>query len=584
MLTGSYMIASGNPRADGPRGGGGVTPATHRARPVPHRRPALPFTRCSRPTAQTGTGYLVRKNVGVRVCKLLARLCRAATAALGLAGMAATAGTETAPPNIVLVLTDDQGWGETGYNGHPTLRTPNIDALAAAGITLTRFYAASPVCSPTRASLLTGRSNDRTGVLDHGYRLRHAETTLPEALAAAGYATGHFGKWHLNGLRGPGVPLLAEDTHGPGAAGFETWVSTSNYYDDHPMLSRQGVFTNLEGDSSEAAMGEAIAFMRAAVARDRPFFAAVWTGAPHLPWTSIYADDPALAHLDEEVRAHHGEILGIDRSVGRLRAFLRDAGIAEDTLVWFQSDNGGLAAGGPAATGGLRGSKGMLYEGGLRVPSAVEWPGRIPAGSRSSVPVGSVDFLPTVSALAGLPAEVYPAPLDGADVSGLLTGGTFDRGAPLYFRYRNGLVALDGDTKLMIPDLSRPDDMALYDLGADPAETRDIAAERPETAQRLQARAMAWSAGVEASLAGADYGPDAVAEMPRPPVWTGPSDLYRPLSEALNVTLPRRVPGLPAVFRRPDVAAVTAMATGAAGLSGLALGWWLLRRRAGRRG
>jgi len=175
-----------------------------------------------------------------------------------------------ARPNIVLLLADDQGWGETSYNGHPTLQTPHIDALAGAGLTLSRFYAAAPNCSPTRAALLTGRSNDRTGVLDHGYRLRHEEVTLAETLAAAGYATGHFGKWHLNGLRGPGVPILAADPYGPGAAGFETWVSSSNYFGDDPMLSRNGVFVTLQGESSEAITAEAIGFMRGAAAAGRP--------------------------------------------------------------------------------------------------------------------------------------------------------------------------------------------------------------------------------------------------------------------------------------------------------------------------
>lgn len=504
---------------------------------------------------------------------------------MALAGLTSTAAAQSAePPNIVLILSDDQGWGETSYNGHPTLQTPNIDALAAAGMTLTRFYAAAPVCSPTRASLLTGRSNDRTGVLDHGYRLRHEETTLAQALSAAGYATGHFGKWHLNGLRGPGVPLLAEDPYGPGAAGFDTWVAATNYYDDGPMLSRNGVFATLEGDSSEATMREAIAFMRQAADRDQPFFANIWFGAPHLPWTSVHEDHPSLAGLPEDLRDHHGEIIGIDRSVGALRAFLREAGLADDTLVWFQSDNGGLEEAGEAATGGLRGYKGSLYEGGLRVPSAVEWPGRIPTGSATSVPLGSVDFTPTVSALTGVPDETYQAPLDGVDVSDLLMDagtGRFERGAPLYFRYRDGIVALDGDMKLLIPDIAQPD-LALYDLGADPGEQTNLATERPDVASALHEAAIAWNTEVEASLAGADYGETVNAWPLQPPLWTGRSESYGQLARALSVTLEHPEPGLRTTFQRREVLVVVSAGMGAAGLLGLAIGIVFQRWRAAR--
>jgi arylsulfatase A-like enzyme len=119
-------------------------------------------------------------------------------------------------PNIVLIMTDDQGWGQTGYYNHPVLETPHLDAMASNGIRFERFYAAAPVCSPTRASVLTGRSNNRTGVLQHGYALNQQEKTIAETLKNAGYSTAHFGKWHLNGLRGPGVPILIEDTHSPG--------------------------------------------------------------------------------------------------------------------------------------------------------------------------------------------------------------------------------------------------------------------------------------------------------------------------------------------------------------------------------
>ncbi len=148
-------------------------------------------------------------------------------------------------PNIIFVMADDMGWGETGYRGHPVLKTPNLDAMAASGLRFERFYAGGPVCSPTRASVMTGRTHDRTGVLSHGYGLRLQERTIAQALQQAGYVTGHFGKWHLNGHRGPGAPILKDDPRHPGVFGFDEWVSVSNFYDINPLMSRQGTIESL---------------------------------------------------------------------------------------------------------------------------------------------------------------------------------------------------------------------------------------------------------------------------------------------------------------------------------------------------
>ena len=154
-------------------------------------------------------------------------------------------------PHIVLLMADDQGWGQTGYYNHPVLKTPNLDAMAAAGLRFDRFYAGAPVCSPTRASVLTGRTNDRTGAESHGYALRRQEITIAKMLHDAGYVTGHFGKWHLNAMRGPGVPILKTDDHHPGEFGFDRWISVTNFFDRDPIMSRRGEFEQFQGDSSE---------------------------------------------------------------------------------------------------------------------------------------------------------------------------------------------------------------------------------------------------------------------------------------------------------------------------------------------
>ena len=168
-------------------------------------------------------------------------------------------------------MTDDQGWGQTSYYNHPVLETPHIDAMASNGVRFDRFYAAAPVCSPTRASVLTGRSNNRTGVFQHGYALNKQEKTIAETLKNVGYSTAHFGKWHLNGLRGPGVPIPIEDTHNPGKFGFDHWLTVTNFFDIDPLMSENGSFVNLKGNSSDIIVREALKFIEEKSKQNQPF-------------------------------------------------------------------------------------------------------------------------------------------------------------------------------------------------------------------------------------------------------------------------------------------------------------------------
>ena len=200
---------------------------------------------------------------------------------------AAAAAEPPARPHIILVMADDMGWGETSYNGHPLLKTPHLDAMAAAGLRFDRFYAGAPNCSPTRATVMTGRNNDRAGVENHGYALRRQEKTLPRALRDAGYATAHFGKWHLNGFRGPGAPVLATDDHNPGEFGFDEWLSATNFFDRNPLLSRRGKFEEFKGDSSEIIVAEALKFLTQHRAGPKPTFTVIWYGSPHAPYTDL---------------------------------------------------------------------------------------------------------------------------------------------------------------------------------------------------------------------------------------------------------------------------------------------------------
>jgi arylsulfatase A-like enzyme len=431
---------------------------------------------------------------------ILMHLIRILLLAFGAAAFAA----DLHRPNIVLVMADDMGWGETGYNQHPVLRTPNLDALAAAGLRFDRFYAGAPNCSPTRATVMTGRTNDRTGVENHGYALRRQEKTLAQALRAAGYATAHFGKWHLNGYRGPGAPILATDDHNPGEFGFAEWLSVTNFFDRDPLMSRQGKFEEFQGDSSEIIVAEALKFMERQRGGGRPLFTVVWYGSPHAPFRAADADKTAFGALDQNSQNHYGELVAMDRSIGTLRAGLRRLGLSENTLLWFCSDNGGLPNLKPGTVGELRGFKNSVYEGGLRVPAIIEWPAVITRPRVTRYPAGTVDIFPTIAEITGLPASALLAPLDGTSLKSLFTADRAERATPLGFRHTGRAALIDNRYKILTQDLSAGK-FEVYDLEADPRETRDISVEKPEIAARLQQTLLRWNESVSASFSGRDY-------------------------------------------------------------------------------
>jgi arylsulfatase A-like enzyme len=416
-------------------------------------------------------------------------------------------------PHIIFVMADDMGWGQTGYRGHPLLKTPNLDAMAANGLRFERFYAGGPVCSPTRASVLTGRSHDRTGVLTHGYALRLQEKSIAQALKGAGYATGHFGKWHLNGHKGPGAPIFGDDPRNPGAFGFDEWVSVSNFYDVDPIMSRVGKFEQMKGDSSEIAVGEAVKFIEKHRGDRQPLFAVIWYGTPHSPFKALAPDKEPFAQLDEASANHYGELAAMDRSIGTLRGRLRELGLAENTLLVFCSDNGGLPGITPETVGGLRGHKGSVFEGGIRVPGIIEWPAVIKPRVTSH-PACVMDLFPTVADILGLPDSVMVKPVDGTSLRPLFAGETGDRNRPIGFRYHDKRAFVDDRHKLLTDNLDGGK-FELYDIVADPNETHDLAAEQPELLARMKQQLLAWDATMEASFAGKDY-PEGTVSPPDP--------------------------------------------------------------------
>ena len=305
-----------------------------------------------------------------------------------------------ARPNFVLVMSDDQGWGDTGYQGHPDIKTPSLDAMAADGMQFTRFYAGAPVCSPTRGSVLTGRHPYRYGVFfaNTGHLLPR-ELTIAELLKPAGYATGHFGKWHLGTLTKSGLDsnrggarnkqhfappwLNGFDSNfsteaktptwdpylRPKSAKGKTWwdpvqdATMATAYGTRYWVKGRPVSGPLRGDDSEIIMDQALTFMRTKAKDEVPFLAVVWFHAPHLPVVASAADrKPYGAH--SKYKQHYlGSITAMDRQVGRLRAALTRLGISRQTLVCFCSDNGPEGKeSAPGSAGGLRGRKRSLYE------------------------------------------------------------------------------------------------------------------------------------------------------------------------------------------------------------------------------
>ncbi|GIW93352.1 MAG: N-acetylgalactosamine-6-sulfatase [Pirellulaceae bacterium] len=444
-------------------------------------------------------------------------------------GTGRAVGTESGKPHIVLVMADDMGWGQTSYRGHPCLRTPHLDEMARSGLRFERFYAGSPVCSPTRASVLTGRSPDRCGVLNHGFALRHQEKTLAEALRQAGYVTAHFGKWHLNGFRGPGVPILASDPYHPGHFGFAYWLSVTNFFDRDPLLSRMGKFEEFQGDSSEIIVREALTYMKHQLEGDTKLFVVIWFGSPHSPFRASDEDRAAFGHLPPASAQHYGELVALDRAVGQLRTGLRELGIASDTLVVFCSDNGGLPNIEPDTVGGLRGHKATLYEGGIRVPAVIEWP-RVIRPRITHFPASTMDIFPTLAQIVGLREDSMIKPLDGMSLVSLFEQELDHRPKPIGFRYRGKVALIDNQWKLLAHHL--PDGpWELFDLEADPHESRNLVQHESEQFERMQKLLLSWNESVDRSFAGADYAEGRLRE-PDPPsrAWYESAE-YRPWFE-----------------------------------------------------
>ncbi len=446
-------------------------------------------------------------------------------------------------PNVILCMADDQGWGDTGYNGHPYLQTPHLDAMSEAGCRFERFYSGAPVCSPTRGSALTGRHPYRYGIpTANAGHMREREVTLAEFLKAQGYATGHFGKWHLgtltndveDGRRGGRRP---EHYAPPWEHGFDvcfaaevqmpTWDPMVDQAFPSKYWTGPGEFAtdNLAGDDSRVIMDRAIPFLQEAAARGTPFFAVIWFHTPHSPVLAGPRHRAIYEGFSAGEQHYYGCITALDEQMGRLRAELRELGVADNTMLWYCSDNGpeGVtphARNNRGSTGGLRGRKRSLFEGGIRVPGLLEWPSRIPGGRTTDVPCSTSDYFPTIAAALGLHEPSDGRPVDGESLLGVVDGMLDRRGNPLAFQTPAGGAAgqhrrlgspdhaLVGNRYKLLSFLAedRADEDLLFDLAVDPGERHNLVGELPEMAQAMKAELRAWDASCERSAAGEDYG------------------------------------------------------------------------------
>ncbi|WP_127588035.1 sulfatase family protein [Paenibacillus koleovorans] len=425
--------------------------------------------------------------------------------------------------NVILVMCDDLGYGDTGFNGNTVIRTPHLDQLAREGAVFTRFHAGAPVCSPTRGTCLTGRHHYRYGITTaNDGKLPLEELTLATLLQQNGYRTGHFGKWHLGTLSRElkdgrrGGATQPEWYSPPWQHGFDTCFSTEvaiplwNPMENQPFASKywvqEGQYAedNLEGDDSRVIMDRAIPFIEQCAAIDEPFLAVVWFHAPHTPVAAGPEHRAIYADYSEGEQHYYGCVTAMDEQVGRLNDTLKRLSLEDDTLVWFCSDNGPEGPGGEGpggegrnrgSTGGLRGRKRSLFNGGTTVPTVLKWPKYVKPGTTYRSVGSTLDFLPTILEEIGL-SMPDARPLDGVSLLPVLRGETERRSRPIVFRFVSNrdamfgsptFAVIDNEYKLLTNHTERLQDDMVFQLIEDPYESTNLIDSHPEFAERMRA-------------------------------------------------------------------------------------------------
>ena len=440
-------------------------------------------------------------------------------------------------PNMIFVMSDDQGWGDVAYNGHPILKTPHLDSMANSGLRFDRFYAGASVCSPTRASCLTGRNNWRMDIngplaADEGH-LSATEITLAEVLTEHGYATGHFGKWHVGGFD---AETAGPHVMPPWHAGFQECFSTHNVlrtFNPYNKLGKGGIKAcywhngrniplteaqqeaSLQGDDAAIVMNKAIEFIQQQQS-NKPFLAFIWFHNVHTP----LGKNPDLMALysdcTEQEQIYFSNITAIDDQIGRLRMALRERDLASNTMVWFTSDNGpnlkgkktpkaAIAQNGKfiytalGSTGAYRGWKRDCYEGGLRVPGILEWPSRIKKPRHTDFPAVTSDYFPTALAAAGLPLP-NDRTYDGINLLPVIEQENNFKRTPIGF-HCNGMEAWTSTPYKIVRSIKNKKkqslDWELYNLVHDPYEEHNLATSKPDLVSRMAKEFDDWAQAIQ---------------------------------------------------------------------------------------
>ena len=430
---------------------------------------------------------------------------------------------ETAPPNVVFLYADDLGYGDLACYGSPVAQTPRLDSLAAEGTRFTQFYVSHCVCSPTRCSAITGQFPSRHRIYGHiaFFESNHRRQmpdwldvtapSLPTALQQAGYRTAMIGKWHLGGgsgsmWRSDRVVINHPDAPAVASYGFDhvrtTFGNSPTWKHAEPWPEPHDIYPYADDEwaawSSRAIADETIAFLNnqaAGETRDQPFYVNVWFKDVHVPLLPTKEMRQPFSELDEKLQVHYASVRYMDEQIGRIIDTLYELGLRDNTLVLFSSDNGaGKNRGG--SSGPLREWKHFLYEGGIRVPLIVRWPGKVPAGRVDSESVlNIVDFVPTIVGLSGAAMpEGYKS--DGEDIIDALHGEPFRRTRKQFWLYPQAaegsptLAIRDGNWKLLTdPNGVR---VELYDLSSDISETTDLAEQQPAVASALTEELLTW--------------------------------------------------------------------------------------------
>ena len=420
-------------------------------------------------------------------------------------------------PNFIVFLADDLGWGDLACYGNTVIQTPNLDKFASEGVRFTQAYAACGVCSPSRSSILTGRTPYRNGVwrwlpVGNVAHLRESEVTIPETLRPLGYQTMHSGKWHLNGY------FNSDEQPQPDDHGYDWWFATQNnaapsHKDPVNFVRNRNAVGPLKGFSAPLVAQEASSWLKNQRDPDKPFFITVWSHEPHLPIES----DPKFQALYSEIenpgiRQHHGNVTQLDHAFGKLMKTVDYLGLRDNTFVIFTSDNGPEGNGKGnlkkpesqqnrtwGSTGGLRGRKRDSHEGGIRVPGIIRWPGRIKRGTESDVPIIGSDIFTTVLEIAGAPVPTDRT-IDGVNLLPACERKELERPVPLFWRTHIAPPASHaamrmGDWKIVADE--KLEKFQLYLIAKDWKEENDLAAEMPEKLAEMKAKFLEVWKGVE---------------------------------------------------------------------------------------